>query len=148
MTRTALVSAYQKTTGRRIISAGTRERQSAAEIPGVVRVEINKIQLERYYRHGMVNVEIPTDNFAQVAFIVDTDPLSQVSPVQKAWFVEGPNILTLHLSQGSQISKENAIEISQDKKLEGLLIMITSLGRTTTAAKYRTKAIPLYAETA
>lgn len=147
MTRTALMRAYQNSTGRRVIPIGTKERQPATEIPGVVSVEIDKVELERYYRHGVANIKIPTDNYAQVAFIVDTDLLEQVSAVQQAWFIEAPKTLTLHLAYGSQSPKENAIELRQDLKLEGLLITITSLGRTTTSSHYRTKTTPLYTET-
>lgn len=146
MTRTDLMRAYQNNTGRRVIPIGTKEKQPAAEIPGVVSVGIDKVELERYHRHGVANIKIPTDNYAQVAFIVDTEPLRQVSAIQQAWVIEAPKTLTLHLAHDLQAPKENAIELRQDLKLEGLFITITSLGRTTTPSQYKSKTIPLYAE--
>ncbi len=147
MIRTVLLNAYHNTTGGRVISVGTKERQLAAEIPGVVSIEIDKVELERYYRHGVANVKIPTDNYNQVAFIVDTEPLRQVSAVQKAWLNEAPKTLTLHLAHDSQTPKGNTIELKQDLKLEGLLITLTAQGRTTSPSQYETKIIPLYAKT-
>lgn len=146
MTRTALINAYQKTTGRRGLSAGSKERQNGVEIPGVMPVEVNPREVSRYQSHGIANVKIEMGNFAQVAFIVDTEPLTKTSPVQHLWLKQAPKILTVHISNGTNPKKDKSQTIDPDAKLEGLYITTTSLGRTTTSSQYKTTVIPLYRE--
>lgn len=144
MTREALSAAYQRTTGRRINRNGSKERQAAIEIIGVTPVVISQWELKRYNSHGLANIKIPMDNFAQVTFIIDTEPLTKISTILEAWLKQSPETLTLHLSGGLNISKENALDIRSDMKLEGILINTTALGRTTNSSQYKAEAIPLY----
>ena len=146
MTRTALINAYQKTTGHRGISASSKERQNGAEIPGVVAIGINQREIDRYDEHGLAKIKIPVGNFAQVAFIIDTDPLKKLSTIQETWLKQAPETLTLYISCGVQIAKENASGIRLDRALEGLLLRTVALSRTATPANYKAEVIPLYGE--
>ncbi len=141
MARRELVEAYERTFGR--ITHGGKERDRTNEIPGALSVNISDREIARFAQHGIANIRIPAGNFAQTAFIIDIQKLRGICDIKTAWLNQAPGILTVHISNGTQIPKERAIPIDTEHKLEGLLITTISLGRTP-SAHYYTRVTQLY----
>lgn len=144
MIRTALIKAYQRVTGKKVILTGGKERPQTAEIPGILPVDVKPREVKRYESHGIANVKIEMGNFAQTSFVIDVEPLAKIGAIDEIWLKQAPKTLTVHLSCGIQTAKENAEGMDSSRKLEGVLIRTTALSRSKIVSPYETEIIPLY----
>lgn len=145
MTREGLIKAYKRSTGGRVNYLG-KERVGDAEIPLTLPVEINQREIDRYKNNGLANIQIPMTNYAQMSFILDFEKLDKNNKVRQIWMNQGGKTLTIYISNGRNVARENAVDIEEERHLEGLLVGTKPLSRVQAQAQYTTRLIPLYSE--